>query len=140
MHTDDELQALVRVLRETQQDLIPVVDDKGRVVGSVDEIDLVEVVSPAKRTFPYGPRKLAREGLLSEVGDVMTPRPSTAREDDDLADALRRMESLRLPQLVVVDQEMRLIGLLRGRDVYCHMYRSAQAEEGDLDRSENPRE
>lgn len=121
---DDSLDTLVRALDESPQDIFPVVDARGRVVGSVSEQDLIQILAPSRRTFPFGPRKLAREGLMRDVEDIMTPRPSTARPDEPVETALKRMNDLRLPQLVVVDADGRLLGLLRGRDVYLARFRA----------------
>lgn len=62
---------------------------------------------------------------MADVEDVMTPRPATVRPGDTLESALRRMQELRLPQIVVVDDDRRLLGLLRGRDVFCRLFGGA---------------
>lgn len=126
----DSLEALVEALEGSSQDVFPVLDAEGALLGTVNEVDLVRALSPSRRSFSWGPRTLAREGLFEDVESLMTPRPSTAREGEDLASALRRMESLGLPQLVVVDEEDRLIGLLRGRDAYCAAFRRSRQAEG----------
>lgn len=122
LRRDDPIEHLVRVISETPQDVFPVVEESGKVVGSVGETELIAVVGSNRRTFPFGPRKLAREGLVGDVEDVMTSRPATVRPDDSLDSALRRMQELRLPQIVVVDDDHHLVGLLRGRDAFCHLY------------------
>lgn len=121
LRRDDSIEHLVRVISETPQDVFPVVDEENQVVGSVSETELIAVVGPSRRTFPFGPRKLAREGLVRDVEDVMTPRPATVRPDETLESALRRMQELRLPQIVVADENRRLMGLLRGRDAFCRL-------------------
>lgn len=124
LRRDDSIDHLVRVISETPQDVFPVVDDGGRVVGSVSEVELIAIVGPNRRTFAFGPRKIAREGLVRDVEDVMSPRPATVRPDEALESALRRMQALRLPQIVVADEDRRLVGLLRGRDAFCHLFGS----------------
>ena len=120
----DPPDSLVRALGESPQDVFPVLDDDGRVVGTVSEQDLIRILGSLKRTFPFGPRKLVREGLVRDVEDIMTPRPSTARLDEPIEVALQRMEALRLPQLVVLDDQKRLAGLLRGRDLYVALHKA----------------
>lgn len=124
LRRSDPLRELLRVLGESPQDVFPVLDEAERVVGTVSELDLVRVVSPSRRTFPFGPRKLVREGLVRGIEDVMTPRPSTTRPDEPVETALKRMSDLDLPQLVVVDDQRRLVGLLRGRDAYLALAES----------------
>lgn len=122
LRADDSIEHLVRVITETHQDVFPVVGDDGKVIGSVSESELLSVLGPNRRTFPFGPRKLSREGLVRDVEDAMSPRPATVRPDESIESALRRMQELRLPQIIVADEEDRLLGLLRGRDVFCRLY------------------
>ena len=122
LRREDPIAKLVRAISETSQDIFPVVDENGKVVGSVSETDLITIAGPSRHTFSFGPRKLAREGLVHDVEDVMTPRPATVRPEDTLESALRRMQELRLPQIVVVDDAHRLVGLLRGRDAFCRLF------------------
>jgi CBS-domain-containing membrane protein len=118
LRCDEPLEALLSALDRSPQDVFPVLDPRDRVVGTVSEQDLIRVLHPASRTFPFGPQKMMREGLATEVEDVMTPNPATVRPDDTLEQALKRMHGLDLPELVVVDAEGCLVGLLHGRDIY----------------------
>lgn len=127
----DSLDALVQAVEAGPQDVFPVLDDNGRVVGTVGELDLVRVLAPSVRTFPFGPRKLIREGLVADVDDVMTPYPATVRADAPVQDALKRMQDLGLPQLVVVDENNKLAGLVRGRDLYCALFKRSVPGETD---------
>ena len=118
----DDLETLMRVVAESSQDVFPVLDERRKVVGTVSELDLLRVIGPSRRVFPFGPRKLIREGLVRDVEDVMTPRPATTRPNESLQVALNRMESLQLPQLVVVDEDGKLVGLLRARDLFRALF------------------
>jgi CBS domain-containing protein len=49
--------------------------------------------------------------------DVMTPGIHCCREDDDLAKAVRHMEELQVRRLPVINQSMRMVGILSLGDV-----------------------
>lgn len=118
LRCNDPLESLLGALDRSPQDVFPVLDGGGKVVGTVSEQDLIRVLHPTSRTFPFGPQKLMREGLATQVEDVMTPNPATVRPQDEIEHALKRLHGLDLPELVVVDDRGALVGLLRGRDVY----------------------
>lgn len=138
LRAHDSLAELVRVLGETPQDIFPVVDPQGKLVGTVSELDLLRVIGPLQRTFGFGPRKLVREGVAQDIEDVMTPRPSTTRLDDGVDTALRKMESLRLPQLIVLDEDGGLAGLLRARDIFRALYPRGGPKDGQAATAEDP--
>lgn len=117
LRCSDPLSALMDAL-DGSQDIFPVLGSGEKVSGTVSEQDLIRVLNPTEKTFPFGPNHLVREGLARQVEDVMTPRPATVRPDDPVRTAIRLMSDLHLPQLVVVDRENRLLGLIRGRDIF----------------------
>lgn len=51
------------------------------------------------------------------VSDFMTPNPVTAREEDLVADAERRLRQHHIHQLPVVDGHGRLVGIITDRDI-----------------------
>jgi CBS-domain-containing membrane protein len=122
LNTSDTPDALLRALSGVSQDVFPVLDEKSRVVGTIGELDLLRVLSPSDPTLSFGPGKLVREGLIDDIEDMMTRRPSTCRVDEPLRAALKRMATMQISQLVVVDADNRLLGLLRGRDVFRALF------------------
>ena len=122
LRASDTPAALLQALSGTSQDVFPVLDEKDLVVGTIGELDLLRVLSPSEPTLSFGPGKLIREGLIEDIEDMMTRRPSTCRVDEPLRAALKRMATLQIPQLVVVDAANRLIGVLRGRDVFVALF------------------
>ncbi len=84
-------------------------DEYGCVSGTVSEQDMIRVLSLTQHTSPFASRMLVRKELVRDVEDVKTLRPSTARPDEPIDAALRRMEALHLPQLAV-DREGQVIG------------------------------
>ena len=122
LKVNDRPAALLQALSGTSQDVFPVLDEKNCVVGTIGELDLLRVLSPSEPTLSFGPGKLIREGLIDDIEDMMMRRPSTCQVNELLRDALKRMATMQIAQLVVVDAEDRLLGLLRGRDIFRTLF------------------
>ncbi len=114
---------VVRLLLRAEFNSVPVVDAVGAVRGIITETDLI-----ARGGMPL------RLGLLAELeepavdaelaafealvaGDVMTPYPVTARDDEPLERAAERMVERDLKRLPVLDDAGRLVGMLSRVDV-----------------------
>jgi CBS domain-containing protein len=57
------------------------------------------------------------DALRATVRDVMTPGIHCCREDDDLAKAVRYMETLKVRRLPVINKSKRMVGMLALGDV-----------------------
>jgi len=85
---------------------IPIGEDD-RLVGMVTDRDIVC-------------RGLAQDGFdvhSATARDVMTPGIHCCREDDDLAKAVRHMETLGVRRLPVINKSKRMVGMLALGDV-----------------------
>lgn len=103
------LEAAHRMREEHVGDLIVVDEREGRrvPVGVLTDRDIVVGI-------------LARDAdhvRMLDVGDVMTGRLVTAYEEEDLAPVLRRMRTLDVRRLPIVDAEGSLTGVLSVDDV-----------------------
>jgi CBS domain-containing protein/RNA polymerase-binding transcription factor DksA len=96
---------------------LPVLDERGRVVGVVSFDDLRAALPfCVSRGAPPAPSE--REAARGwSIADVMTHAPRTIGPDDSLADAAQQMALERIGCLPVVDAERRLTGLLSETDV-----------------------
>ena len=92
--------AALRQMRARQCGFLPVVDDRGGVVGVMTDRDIA---------LALGARD-ARPTELS-AADVMTPEPRTCRVDETAAQALRTMRDARVRRLPVL-AGTRLVGAL----------------------------
>jgi CBS domain-containing protein len=87
---------------------LPVVDRAGRVVGIVTESDLLRVRASVSLW--------ARWPVLT-AADIMTTPVITARADEPIADAARQMDARHIHRLVIVDDELRALGIVSAGDV-----------------------
>ena len=90
---------------ETPQFIIPVVDEEQRLIGTVVGDDLGAYISEPELS------------MVLIAKDVMrvTVRPAT--QNDNLGDALRRLNRSHLSRLPVVDDENRVLGILTREDL-----------------------
>jgi chloride channel protein, CIC family len=100
------------------QDVFPVLGDGGKLVGIV--------LSDVLRTIAANPDI----GELAIAHDLMIP-PVSVRDTDDLQHALDAIVAHGLRELVVVDEQGRIIGLLDDADI-TRVYQSATASRRDL--------
>jgi CBS domain-containing protein len=109
---DESILKCVRLMLEYRISGLPVIDDKGTLVGIVTEGDFLrraETGTERKRPrwleFFTGPGRLAGEYVQShgrKVGEVMTRDPITIAEDTPVVDAVHLMEGRRVKRLPVV--------------------------------------
>ena len=83
------------------------IGENDRLIGMVTDRDIV-CKGMAQESFD--PRRAVAR-------DVMTPGIHCCREDDDLAKAVRHMESLKVRRLTVVNKNKRMVGILSLGDI-----------------------
>jgi chloride channel protein, CIC family len=118
VHASFEARTPARVVIEkvaatSWQDVFPVLDEGGKLVGIV--------LSDVMRTMAANPDI----GPLAIAHDLMIP-PVSVRDTDDLQRALDTILEHGLRELVVVDEEGRIVGLLDEADI-TRVYQSATA-------------
>jgi len=111
----------VRLMLQNKISGLPVVDDKGELVGMVTEGDFLrrgELGTQRQRPrwleFLLGPGRLAAEYVQSsgqKVSEVMTPEPKTITPETPLDDVVSLMERHRIKRLPVV-QDGKLVGIV----------------------------
>jgi CBS domain-containing protein len=98
---DTPVAELAKLMREHDIGAIPI-GENDRLIGMVTDRDIV-CKGLAQDGFDAG-RATAR--------DVMTPGIHCCRDDDDLAKAVRHMETLKVRRLPVINKGNRMIGIL----------------------------
>jgi len=111
----------VRLMLQNKISGLPVVDDKGQLVGMVTEGDFLrrgELGTQRQRPrwleFLLGPGRLAAEYVQSsgqKVGEIMTPEPKTITPETPLDEVVSLMERHRIKRLPVV-QDGKLVGIV----------------------------
>ena len=106
VNPDTPVVELARLMREHDIGAIPIGEDD-HLVGMVTDRDIV-CKGLAQNGFDAS-RAMAR--------DVMTSGIHCCREDDDLAKAVQRMETLKVRRLPVINKNKRMVGMLALGDV-----------------------
>jgi acetoin utilization protein AcuB len=115
-------------MHEHQFRRLPVVDEKGRLVGIVSERDLL-YASPPPSTLLSG---LELNHLLAELqtGEIMTREVITTTPDTFVEDAARLMVDNKIGGLPVVDEDNQVVGVITETDVFkafIELYRAGHA-------------
>lgn len=105
-----------KIMKEKNIRRLPVVDDKGKLVGIVSDRDVKEA-SPSKATT-LDVHELYY--LLSEikVKNIMTPNPITIRETDTVVKCAAIMQEKKISGLPVLDEKGILVGIMTQDEVY----------------------
>jgi CBS domain-containing protein len=103
---DTPLAHLAKLMRQHDIGAIPI-GENDRLVGMVTDRDIVC-------------KGLAEDGFdarRATARDVMTPGIHCCSEDDDLAKAVRHMETLKIRRLPVINKSKRMVGILSLGDI-----------------------
>ena len=103
---DTPVTELAKLMRDHDIGAIPI-GENDRLVGMVTDRDLV-CKGLAQGNF---------DAQGATARDVMTPGIHCCRDDDDLAKAVRHMETLKVRRLPVINKSNRMVGILSLGDV-----------------------
>jgi len=132
VHPQDEVETLLRVLRQHELPGVPVVDDVGKLVGIVTEADLVIRDEDADLHLPHyielwggvvflesvkHYEERLRRAFAATVAEMMTPDPLSVTPEDSVRDAARLIAEHKHNRLPVVDPDGRLVGMVTRVDV-----------------------
>ena len=114
----------------------PVVDASGMLIGIFSEADVFKSMKISKKAlrliYPslssvsvtFQTQETEREALEAykevenlKVGDIMTTEVVTARPEEELRDAIKRMVSKGINRLPVIDGENKVIGIITRGDI-----------------------
>ena len=84
---------------------VPVVDDKGAVVGIVTALDILRAIQGGKKLNTM----LAR--------DIMTPNPSVVKKDTSIEEIIDIMVEKEIVLVPVVQEDSKLIGVVARLDI-----------------------
>jgi CBS domain-containing protein len=138
---DDPVTAIVHLFRSKAISGVPVMDDRGEVVGIVTELDLI--ARHARPHFPTyiqfldsiiyleGPkryRESMRHILATTAGELMTTPVQTAAPEMDVQDLAAMMVERRVNPVPIVDGEGRLVGIVSHTDLLAMIEKASEQE------------
>jgi CBS domain-containing protein len=128
---DDDVESVIRLLREHELPGVPVVDGDGRCIGIVTESDLVLRDQQADLHLPYHLDIMGgviwlesmkhfegrlRKAFASSVSEMMTSDPITVTPETEVSEAGRLISERGHNRLPVVE-DGRLVGVVTRLDV-----------------------
>ena len=125
---DTSLQAALNLMHEHRFRRLPVVDEKGRLVGIVSERDLL-YASPPPATLLSG-LELNYVLTVRRVDEIMTRNVLTATPDTFVEDAARLMVDNKVGGLPVVEGDNHVVGVITETDVFrafIELYKAGHA-------------
>jgi CBS domain-containing protein len=142
---DTPVAQVARLMRENQISGAPVLDEAGRVIGIVTELDLIK--RHARVHFPIylhlldvilfleDPRRYqddARRVLGTTAEDIMTRRVATVTPETSVEDVATLMVEERVNPVPVLNQDGVLIGIVSHTDI-VHLIEKAESGEWEED-------
>lgn len=97
---------------------IYVVDDQGRLIGTVSLGVLLRHLTTARHRPQFHVRSLLSRLTSEQVADLMDSHVIYATTEDDVEQVVDRMIAANIKEIPVVDQERRLIGALGLLDLW----------------------
>jgi CBS domain-containing protein len=131
-HPEDDVQSLLRLMREHELPGVPVVDHSNRVIGIVTDDDLVIRDDSGDLHLPHHIdlwggviflestkhyEERLRRAFAATVEDMMTRHPVTVGPDDSAGHAARLISKHHHNRLPVVDDDGKLLGVVTRVDV-----------------------
>ena len=124
------LQEAIQILADKEISGLPVIDDDGQLVGVISETDLTwqatGVETPPYVMFldsviylqnPLKHNEEVHKALGQTVGEAMSDRPTTIKGNQPVREAARIMHDKKVRRLPVVDDDLKLIGIITQGDV-----------------------
>lgn len=113
---DTSMMKAARLMKDNNISRIPVVDDRGELLGIVSDRDIKEA-SPSKATT-LDMHELYY--LLSElkVKDIMTKNPMSAKEDDSIESIAVTMTEKDFGGMPIVNEANKVVGIITDNDIF----------------------
>ena len=129
---DDDVESVIRVLREHELPGVPVVDGSGKLVGIITENDLILRDEEADLHLPHHLdimggviylesmkhfEERIKKAFASKAEDMMTANPNTVAPEAPVEEAAKLIAKRKHNRLPVVDDDGRLVGVVTRLDV-----------------------
>ncbi len=129
---DDKLQEVASIMCLYRIPALPVVDEEGKLVGNISEMDLLKNLLPTIDDIVAGGAVLEIDRMTSNysasmkqrVSDIMTKSPVSVSPDQHILKATAKMTSYRFRRIPVTDSDGKLIGVMSLGDVHKAIFQS----------------
>ena len=118
LRAEDSIERAARVMRETQDGSIPVVDRAGRLIGIVTDKDITVKLVAIGASIPH-----------AQVSDCMTGEAFACSADCTLESCLSAMSWHQVKRIPIVDDEHRIIGTVSRSDLASYLCEHPQGLE-----------
>lgn len=106
---------ILETMLEYSISLLPVVDKKGKIVGIIDQGDLIKLME-TKKVFDTKDDELELQKIANLKASQLMKHPVTINEDENVVDAADKMAKEDLNSLFVVDKKRKIIGMIKETD------------------------
>ncbi len=120
----DSIMRVANILSEKNISGLPVVDKEKKVLGIITQADILSMVGVGREhtfkdllKYMLGEPLPEKRKMGDSVGDIMTSPAVTIKPEANIAEAVRLMDEKRIRRLTVVDEKLRLIGILTRADI-----------------------
>ena len=124
--TDTRLQEVASIMCLYRIPALPVVDEDGKLVGNISEMDLLKNLFPTTEDIMAGSAVLEVERMVPNytasmkkpVSEMMTKNPVYVSPDQHVLKAAAKMTSHRFRRIPVADADGKLVGVMSLGDVH----------------------
>jgi CBS domain-containing protein len=115
---EDSLRQVARIMRDEDCSVVPVVDERQRLLGLISERDIV------LRAFAGD-----RDPEQARAGDVMTAELEAVTPDEDIHAVIEVMGRRRVQRVPVVERDDRLVGIISMADIATRADKDEELQE-----------
>ena len=127
---DTRLQEVASIMCLYRIPALPVVDDEGRLVGNISEMDLLKNLLPTMEDIMAGEASMEIKRMIpnysssmgKRVEDMMVKNPISVTPDMHVLNATARMTSHRFRRIPVTDADGKLVGVMSLGDVHKSIF------------------
>ena len=129
---DTKLQEVASIMCLYRIPALPVVDENGKLVGNISEMDLLKNLLPTMEDIMAGDAHLEIERMTQNysasmpnlVRDMMIKNPISVSPDQHVLKATAKMTSHRFRRIPVTDRDGKLVGVMSLGDVHKAIFHS----------------
>ena len=129
---DTKLQEVASIMCLYRIPALPVVDEDGKLVGNISEMDLLKNLLPTMEDIMAGEAAMEIDRMRTNysdsveirVSEMMNKDPVSVSPDQHVLKATAKMTSHRFRRIPVVDSDGKLVGVMSLGDVHKAIFHS----------------